>query len=1130
MLIDSGSRLFSASDLVNFLGCAHATVLDLRHLAKPAAFAADDEQAVLLQQKGIEHERAYLSRLVTEGREVIEIPAHGGLSERVGRTLAAMRNGADVVYQGALLAPPWHGYSDFLLRVDGLETRFGPYGYEVADTKLSRSAKPKHVLQLCVYADLVASEQGVPPPRLHVVLGSGETVTLRTAAFAHYHQISRSRFEAYAATPPSNSAPDPCDHCRFCRWSEACEAEWEAGDHLSIVAGISRGQRGRLGAAGVATVGALAALTPDRRVPGIQPATLGRLVSQAALQDHARRTGEHRLELLPLKSGRGFARLPRPDVGDIFFDMEGDPLFEGGLEYLFGLVGQEEGAERFRAFWAHDRAAEKRAFEDTVDFMMTRLARHPGAHVYHYAAYEESALKRLAMHHGTREAAVDDLLRQGRLIDLYKVVREAVRVSEPRYSIKNLERFYLTGGRTGEVTTAGDSIVMYERWRRSGDDALLAEISRYNELDCRSTRMCRDWLVSLRPDEVPWRDLATDVAVDLDRELARTEAELRASALRHRLVATAAPGEEEWRALLADLLEFHRREAKPSWWAMFARRWMDEEELVDDPECIGGLTRDPSRPPRPDKRSVVHTFLFPPQDLKMRVGDKPVLPVTLEPAGEVVALDEEAGRIELKLGPSRPPPSERLSLIPCGPIGDAVLREAIYRYADAVADGREGEYGAVTDILRKAAPRVAGLAAGQPLVGTGTDVVTGAVSAVRQLTDSYLLVQGPPGAGKTYTSARAIVSLLADGRRVGVASNSHKAINNLLEEVERTALAEGVRFRGVKKSSREEQFLRGAGLIEDTLDNKGVRPEHQLVAGTAWLFARPDLDGAFDHLFLDEAGQVSLANVVAMGVGARNIVLVGDQMQLSQPIQGTHPGGSGASGLEHLLGGAATVPPERGVFLAVSRRMHPDLCRFVSDVVYEGRLQADGEAGHQRLHVGPELDPAALASAGLRFVPVAHSGCAQRSEEEAVRLGVTYRNLLHVEWTDRSGRRRPITTEDILVVSPYNMQVDLLRRRLPEGARVGTVDKFQGQEAAVVLISMATSSGEDLPRNLEFLYSRNRFNVAVSRARCLAVIFASPDLLEVACSTVAQMELVNGFCWAKVHSDAASSGLAPRSI
>lgn len=1108
-----GQKLFSASDLVNFLGCAHATTLDLRQLVEPVVLPSDDEQAVLLQEKGIQHEREYLARLRAEGRSVIEISDQGDLAQRVAATRDALRGGADVIYQGALHQPPWHGFSDFLLKAPGVASDLGDYAYDIADTKLARSAKPKHVLQLCVYGDLLKVEQGVAPPNLHVVLGSGLTATVRTADVRFYAEVGRRRFEGFASAPPPSSA-EPCGHCTFCRWSMACKAEWDASEHLSLVANITATQRDRLRSAGVASMRALAEYAGP--AAGVQAETLERLRAQARLQIARRDHGDATIELLPRAAGRGFDRLPRPDPGDMFFDMEGDPLFEGGLEYLFGIVTHGAAEPGFTAFWAHDRAEEKAAFERTIDFMTARLAANPDAHIYHYAAYEETALKRLAMYHGTREAAVDDILRGRKLVDLFKVVREGLRVGEPRYSLKNLESFYLEAKRSGEVTTAGDSIVMYERWRRIADDRILEEIRQYNELDCRSILACRDWLLQHRPSDAAW--FAGPAAEPEDPARAHARAEADAATARMIASLLACPSQDRgWRELLALLLEFHRREAKPAWWAQFARVEMSEEELIDDAECIGGLRSD-GEPPRADKRSLVYGFSFPPQDFKMRIGDKPVRAGSREPAGEIVHLDETTRRIEIKLGPSRTPLGPSPGLIPEPPLADKVLREAVHRCAQAVVDGGT-RYRALVDILKREPPRLAGVGHGAALIADGEDPLAATVRALVALDDSYLLIQGPPGAGKTYTASHAIVELLSQGKRVGVASNSHKAVNNLLKAIEQVAAERGVRFRGVKKSSNEGQYLQGSGLIEDTLSNDTATAAHwNLVAGTAFLFARPELDQALDYLFVDEAGQVSLGNTVALGVSARNLILIGDQMQLAQPIQGDHPGDSGKSALEYLLEGLATVPPTRGIFLAKTRRMHPALCGFISQAVYDGRLTPDGGAENQTLLVDAALDPDALAAAGLRFVETLHEGCAQKSAEEAARLSRTYGALLGAGWRDRHGRQRVIGPDDILVVSPYNMQVNLLADTLPAGARVGTVDKFQGQEAAVVLVSMATSSGEDLPRQIEFLYSRNRLNVAISRARCLAVIFASPRLLEIPCSTVDQMTLVNTLCWARAYA------------
>jgi uncharacterized protein len=367
---------------------------------------------------------------------------------------------------------------------------------------------------------------------------------------------------------------------------------------------------------------------------------------------------------------------------------------------------------------------------------------------------------------------------------------------------------------------------------------------------------------------------------------------------------------------------------------------------------------------------------------------------------------------------------------------------------------------------------------------------------VERVEGSHLFVQGPPGSGKTWTGARLIVHLIACRKRVGVTSQSHESIHNLLREVEKVALEEGVEFAGFKKGdSYEGPFIKNA---EDGFADEDVK----LVAGTAWLIAKEELDSTLDYLFVDEAGQISLADALAMGTAARTLVLLGDPLQLAQVTQGLHPDGSGASVLEHLLGEHQTIPEDRGLFLEHSRRMHPDVCRFISDAFYESRLDSAEGCERQTTQFGT----------GLRFIPVEHAGNRRESPEEADAIKAELRRLLGTPWTNAAGVTRPLTLADILVVAPYNDQVALLADALPDGARVGTVDKFQGQEAAAVFFSMTTSSGESLPRNLDFLFSRNRLNVAVSRARCLAYVVASPRLLEIECRTIEQMRMANALC------------------
>jgi superfamily I DNA and/or RNA helicase len=391
--------------------------------------------------------------------------------------------------------------------------------------------------------------------------------------------------------------------------------------------------------------------------------------------------------------------------------------------------------------------------------------------------------------------------------------------------------------------------------------------------------------------------------------------------------------------------------------------------------------------------------------------------------------------------------------------------------------------------------------------------------AIARLDRSYLFIQGPPGAGKTYTGSHAIVELLRRGYRVGVSSNSHKAINNLLRAVEDVATAKSFSFRGAKKIGKDEESALNGKYIEDVSENEDVeRGDYQLIAGTAWLFSRPAFDQTLDYVFVDEAGQVCLANLLAIGTSAKNIVLLGDQMQLGQPIQGVHPGESGESSLDYLLQGAATIRPERGIFLGTTWRMHPHVCQFISDAVYDGRLMPEARNSN-RVLVLNETAHQELRPSGIRFIEADHDGCSQESREEAEIIRTLFDSLLSQRYRDRNGDEHAMQIGNVLVVTPYNVQVNLLKRVLPAGARVGTVDKFQGQEAEVVIVSMTTSSGDYMPRFVDFLFSKNRLNVAISRARSLAIVIANPKLLSIRCSTPDDMALVNTLCWVREYAN-----------
>jgi uncharacterized protein len=1118
----NGIILYSASDLSNFLDCEHLTTLDRLNLDNPLPVTEDDEEALLLQSRGIAHEKAYLEHLKASVSSFVEITDEEGMDGAMARTRAAMVDGVDMIYQAALADGAFVGHADFLKRVP-LPSALGDYGYEVIDTKLSRAAKARYIVQLCFYSGLVAAVQQREPAMMHLVFGDRREEGFRYADYSRYFLTLKRRFVARMAEGAGETYPERCEHCDFCRWRGLCEERWLRDDHLNQVAGVGRSQIRKLRECGIDTLEKLARTEETTRVPGMAAETLLKLHRQAALQLKKRITGENQHELLPVEAERtrGFARLPKPDPGDIFFDLEGDPFEEDGLDYLFGIYYFQGKKPVFAPIWGHTRTEEKAAFELFMDFLAERLRTYPKAHIYHYAGYEQEALKRMMCLHGVREAEVDNLLRMGRLVDLYRIVREAVRLSEPRYSLKNVEHFYLEA-RTGEVKDAGASVVYYERWKETQDPELLARIADYNCDDVRSTYELRQWLLSLKPAGVPWYEPSGDNETKPADITALTEVEQRLLDYRGLLLADVPEEADEWtdddalRALTFQLLDFHRRADKPVWWALFARAEMSEEDLIEDVEAIGAMTQDPRRPPRSEKKSFFYTYRYPEQETKLKSGDASVRTDTLTNLSHLL-IDEENRVVTFTCSAKHGILPERLSIGSGGPIDSRKLKEALFRFADSLVQA-DGRYRALNGVLRQESPRIRGTPEGTPIIDASREALPQIIEAVANLDESFLFIQGPPGTGKTHTGSLIIVELLRRGYRVGVSSNSHKAINNLLGAVERAARKKRVSFRGLKKSTDEESRFNGA-LIHDVSSNKDIiAGGWQLVAGTAWLFADEGMDQALDFLFIDEAGQVALANLIAMGTSARNIVLIGDQMQLGQPIQGVHPGRSGESSLDFLLNGMATIPPDRGIFLDTTWRMHPDVCRFISDAVYDGRLVAHRVNGVQALVLGPDAH-AALAPAGIRFLPVRHEGCSQRSEEEANLVADIYGSLLRQQHRDKDGRIGPITGDNILVVAPYNMQVNLLKRTLPEGARVGTVDKFQGQEAEVVIISMATSSGDDLPRHIEFLYSKNRLNVALSRARCLALLVASPDLLAIRCTTVEQMALVNTLCWVRDYAD-----------
>jgi predicted RecB family nuclease len=1172
-LID-GQPVFSATDLVGHLACEHLTALERAAMAglvsRPHIV---DRELDVIRRRGVQHEGRYLADLRDKGRSVVTIERNdeetrgAQIARQAAETIEAMRAGAEVIYQATFFDGRWLGYADFLLRVDdpANPSAWGAWHYEVADTKLARHVKAGAILQICSYVEQLTRLQDVQPKRLHVVLGgsAGGRMTLRVDDYMAYYRTAKRRFEetvldgAPPAWPPA-SYPEPVEHCGVCRWTVVCRDRRRADDHLSLVAGISGRQRTALVERGIETVAQLATSPFPFQPPidGTSPASIERVRDQARIQVEGRAVAPKLLyELFVPPPGdeipreRGLGTLPPPDPGDLYLDLEGDPFaFDDGIDYLFGVL---DASGDFTPFWSFDPdgsgditlAGEKAAFERLMDLLTAQLARHPDMHVYHYAPYEPTALKRLMGRHATREDAVDRLLRGGVLVDLYRAVGQGLRASVESYSIKRLEPLY-GFERSEGLRDAGSSIVEFEEWLELGDgdrpaSSILASIEAYNRDDVASTLALRDWLEGRREElaALTGQEVPRPAATSPEAPPELTEADQRVQAIADALTAGVPPDvvdrspAEQARWLLAQLLSWHRREAKVAFWEFFDRMGKDEVGMIQDRTMLGpleviGPIGMPWKPTPRSKLRQTWRYRYPPQDFDIGSRDDLYDPALYRKqpdarwsawkvGGNVHEIDEREHTIDLTWWPDVAPRHPE-ALNPLNIIGDKDQRAALRRLGEWVAEhgiDAPGPWRAGRDLLLRRPPRV-GQLTGAPLRAAGETELDAARRLVLALDHSTLAIQGPPGSGKTYTGARMILRLLAAGKTVGISATSHKVISNFLGNV-LDAVDESpgaVDVRAVQKVSDGVKGVDDPRVVVSD-DNGDVRSgladgTFNLAAGTAWLWSSEKTEGLLDVLFVDEAGQISLANVLAMSGAARSVVLLGDPQQLDQPIQGTHPPGADRSALAHLLGNDDTMPEELGLFLDDTWRLHPSITAFTSDAFYEGRLRSRPDLERQSV-----VTERRLPSAGVVLVEAHHERADNESVEEARLVAEVVRGIVEggSTWVDRRGTERPITYDDVLVVAPYNAQVGAILQQLPE-ARAGTVDKFQGQEAPISIYSMTTSAPEHAPRGLDFLYSRNRLNVATSRARCVAVVVATPALLRVRARTPRQMRLANALC------------------
>lgn len=1109
---DSGRILIGASDLTAASSCQYSWLRQVDEACgriDPVPRAAD----VMMRRAaelGDIHERRILDSYRAAGRTIIEIGRDGQSREEAAReTLRAFREGADVVAQAAFVSADhgvgFVGYADLVVRQDDGR-------YRVQDVKLARTARVTALLQVAAYAGQLR-EAGIPTDdHVDLILGDSRVSTHRLSDIEPMYGVRRNRLVRtvlhHLENGPADWEDDQIPRCGTC---SDCRQQIEDRRDLWQVYNLRGSQRVKLRALGMLTIDDLARWREGDEQGDIPSRTLAKLAAQARLQVESEGREQPLVEVRDPAS----LSLPEPSEGDIFFDFEGDPLWtvDGvtwGIDYLFGFV---DSSGAFTSLWAHSLAEERQALLDFLDVVEERRARFPDMHVYHYASYERAHLASIAQRHGVGEERVGDLLRQGVLVDLFTTVGRALQIGTASYSIKSVEALHMAGERREGVTNAADSVDQYAHYvllRDSGrmDEArlLLQEIADYNEYDCVSTLRLRDWLRELaRTENVePSRPATSEAALSQEDKRAdrgpTDELDEAVAVISGDPFDPARTDRERAWGLAGAALLYHRRENKSFWWEHFARltepvdSWAEHRGVfhVTDAELIrdwsrltarSGLSRElmmrgswtAGSTPRDGTAFAVYDT-GPSEDplnrrtasVMMTVMDDGVRMMERHPKGF-----EPSEAVPIALTPGSPPHTKNLETaieswvrsayesgtIPEDPLGDVLMRRP-----SRMVDGT-----ALAEVV-------------------GEDTVDAVVTSTLNLAGSYLAIQGPPGTGKTYVAAHTIVRLVRDwGWRVGVVAQSHKVVDNVLTEAHRYGLPGDLIIKA--QSTSEKALPIPITHCDNAAGQSAILPGGCVIGGTAWLFSRLK-PGSLDLLVIDEAGQFSLANTIASGTCARNLLLVGDPQQLPQVSSGTHPEPVNESALGYLIDGRDVLPSDRGYFLAESRRMDDSVAQPVSVLSYEGQLRSHTSTRRRRLEgIAPGVNP----------IPIHHAGNVSSSEEEAEHTVTLIQSHLGTDWFDGQ-QHRPLNEKDLIVVTPYNAQVDTLRQALDRAGlnavRAGTVDKFQGQEAVIAITSLAASSAADVPRGLSFLLMRNRLNVSISRAQWLSYILYSPALLD----------------------------------
>jgi predicted RecB family nuclease len=1157
--------IYSPSDLILYMSSPFASWMERLKIDHPEQVKdiVNDQDAMLglLAEKGNVHEADYLAYLIAQhGKENVAM-IERNMATASKKTSEAMAQGHAIIFQAYLERDAFKGYADFLIKRPG-QSDLGDYYYEAWDTKLSKTTRPYFIIQLCCYSWMLEKIQGRLPEEVVVVLGNKNEDRLRIAPYFAYFENLKKQFlrtqENFSSKP--GQMPDPAYSNDHGNWGTYAKALMQQSDSLAMVANIRKSQIKKLSDVGVNTLTDLAQASMPY-VKGISPDTLAKIKAQAAIQLDSKNSDKPKFRVLYEDQGKGLSALPPASANDVFFDIEGHPLMDGGLEYLWGvsyhnLTAPQGKQYAFKDWWAHNQDQEKLAFEGFIDWAYVRWQADRNMHIYHYASYEITAIKKLSNRYDSRVDLVTELLEAKVFIDLFRLVQNGLLIGVPNYSIKSVEHLY-RANRTTEVANGGDSVVFYEDWRESGGAEdwqtklegyqawrtkpeqfnwknwpALREIRDYNIDDCESTLELVGWLREQQEQHnISYQVAGSTLLVDAEASDRSESNKQNREVLRTRQKQLITAFEQDptlktdvYAKLLISLLHFYSREKKPLTWAYYQRLEKNDEELSDDETVISDIVLT-SKLIDGDKLVCIATFSLDQPIRKDKIKSATIKNTNVK--ANKISFDEidvHTGQItfEIKAEYDAALQQSPLSLLgDDSPVNTEGLENELCRVTEAYFETRQLPK-ALQTIFDQTKPRfeneLTPLPVTRQLYPDNATYAAAITHAIKSMDESCLCIQGPPGAGKTFTAKFVIMSLIASGQRVGIMSNSHAAILNLFEQLAQalpnTLMA---KIGGFETAQAFEETYPVDSYpnfkYRGTMTFTKAQPYEifKVIGATVYGFAKEiTRDHPLNYLFVDEASQVALANLVVASGAAKNIILMGDQMQLEQPIQGSHPENAGASALEFMLKTHAVIPEDKGIFLERTYRMHQAVCQPLSEIVYEGKLHADTDNRKQAIVVPmPKL---ITKQNGILPILVKHQGNTQSSQEEVDKIKAIIAELKTAQFIDKDQVTHPITEESILIVAPYNMQVNLLIEQLGPNYKIGTIDKFQGQEAPVVIISMAVSDVDDSPRGLDFIFDKNRLNVAISRAKALAIVVANQGLNDCSVNSLVQMEKVGFFC------------------